>query len=621
MELHSTARRGLAFGIVAAVAVLGAPAAYATVFGSPPVAYTAGGVAAGGVYYAKTGSTLTLTVNTDTAARCVNVAGVGKLTSTGPRTVWTFSVLAPNASDGVQSNLVTIGEGSNANTCTTKVAQTTASYVLDNTGPTATASLAPAANAAGWNKATVTVSWTANDGTGVGGGSVTGNTTVSADTAGQTVSGTATDALGNVGPGASVVVRRDTAKPSISGARTPAANGFGWSNTDVTVAFTCSDALSLIKSCLADGTASASRTLTGDGANQSVGGTATDNADNTETATVAVSIDKTAPAVTASAAPYVPGTWTNQDVTVSFGCADPLSGVDTCADPVVLQGEGVDQSANGAGEDKAGNSASATLSDVDIDKTAPTTSATAPQTAWNNTDVTVALTAADALSGVRETHYTVNGGATQTGASLTFSAEGSYLVSYWSVDNAGNTESAKDVAVAIDKTPPSISHVLTPAANVNGWHNGAVSVTFTCGDAGGSGVASCGPDRTVDTEGQDQDASGTVVDTAGNTATDPATVSIDTTSPVVTSSVSSAANEHGWYNQDVTVSFECVDALSGVDTCSAPVTLGEGANQSAAGGSTDAAGNSASATVSGVNVDKTAPTLTGSPSATGWSSG
>ncbi|SDJ12653.1 hypothetical protein SAMN05192558_110123 [Actinokineospora alba] len=622
MDLHSLARRGLALGIAAAVVVLGAPTAHAAAFGSPAVVYTAGGISSGGVYYAKSGSTLTLTVNTDDKARCVHVAGLAKQTSTVARTVWTFAVPAPTASDGVRSSAVTIGESSNVNTCTMRTAQTTASYVLDNTGPAAVASLAPTPNAAGWNRATVAVSWTANDGTGVGGGSVTGGTSVAADTAGQTVSGTATDALGNVGPPSSVVVKRDTAIPLISGNRVPAANGFGWNNTDVTVSFTCSDGLSLIKSCLADGTAGASKTLTGGGGNQSVGGTATDNADNTATASVGgVNIDKAAPTISASATPYVPGTWTNQDVTVSFSCADALSGVDTCSAPVVLQGEGADQSAGGTAKDKAGNTTGTTLSDVDIDRTAPTTGATAPQTAWNNTDVTVALTAADALSGVRATHYTVNGGPTQTGASLPLSAEGSYLVSYWSVDNAGNTESAKTVTVNIDKTPPSISHSLSPAANANGWHNGAVAVTFTCGDTGGSGVASCGPDRTVDTEGKDQDASGTVVDTAGNSATDPATVSIDTTKPVVTPSVSGSANEHGWHNQDVTVSFECVDALSGVDSCTTPITLGERAGQSATGTGTDAAGNTGSATVSGVNVDKTPPTLTGSPSATGWSAG
>ena len=53
------------------------------------------------------------------------------------------------------------------------------------------------------------------------------------------------------------------------------------------------------------------------------------------------------------------------------------------------------------------------------------------------------------------------------------------------------------------------------------------------------------------------------------------------------------------------------DALSGVGGTPGDDVLGEGANQTASGTVTDAAGNSASAGVTGINVDKTAPVLTG----------
>src|SRR5262249_7331469 len=85
-----------------------------------------------------------------------------------------------------------------------------------------------------------------------------------------------------------------------------------------------------------------------------------------------------------------------------------------------------------------------------------------------------------------------------------------------------------------------------------------------------------------------------------------------------------AANANGWYNADVTVSFNVGDDLSGVASSSSPVTLTEGANQSVPGTVTDLAGNSAGYTVSGINIDETKPTasidshpagLTNSPSA------
>ncbi|MEU7525085.1 PxKF domain-containing protein [Saccharothrix sp. NPDC042600] len=610
--MNPTSRRGLV--VVAALALLAPPVAQATTFGSPAAAYTAGGISAGGLYYAKSGSTLTLTVKTDDRARCVQVTGLTTQTSPTAKTTWTFTRPAGSGADGVRTATVTIGENVNTNgVCTVRTATTGVSHVLDNTGPTATASLDPAANAAGWHRDAVALTWTADDGGGVGGGTVTPPSTVTDDTAGTTITGTATDALGNTGPTASVVVRRDTGAPAISAATTPPANAHGWRDGPVTVTFTCADPLSHIASCHADGTTSAARTLTTEGADQSVTGTATDNAGNTTTTTAGgIAIDTTPPTITGS---HTATGWTNQPVTVTFTCADPLSGVDTCAAPVVLDGEGADQSATGTATDKAGNTATTTHGGIDIDRTAPVTTATAPGT-WTNTDVTVGLTAHDALSGVRETRYTVNGGPENTGTSVPFTAEGTHTLTYWSIDHAGNAETARTVTVDIDKTPPSITHTMTPDANANGWHAGTVTVAFTCADTG-SGVASCGPDRTVTAEGANQAADGAATDHAGNSATDPVRVNLDRTAPTISAEPATAPNAHGWHREDVTVTYTCADALSGVDTCPSPTVLGEGAD-SASGTAADAAGNTATTTLT-VNIDKTGPTLTGTPSTTAWS--
>lgn len=81
------------------------------------------------------------------------------------------------------------------------------------------------------------------------------------------------------------------------------------------------------------------------------------------------------------------------------------------------------------------------------------------------------------------------------------------------------------------------------------------------------------------------------------------------TAPTISGSADRAANAAGWYNSDITVSFAADDALSGVAGYTAPKTLGEGANQSVAGTATDKAGNSPEATVSGINIDETAPAV------------
>lgn len=98
---------------------------------------------------------------------------------------------------------------------------------------------------------------------------------------------------------------------------------------------------------------------------------------------------------------------------------------------------------------------------------------------------------------------------------------------------------------------------------------------------------------------------------------------MDTTPPSIVGSASPAANSAGWNNTDVTVSFMCADSDSGVASCTGDVTLSsEGAGQSASGSAVDNAGNSAMTTVSGINIDKTAPVISASrsdaPNDNGW---
>jgi hypothetical protein len=68
-------------------------------------------------------------------------------------------------------------------------------------------------------------------------------------------------------------------------------------------------------------------------------------------------------------------------------------------------------------------------------------------------------------------------------------------------------------------------------------------------------------------------------------------------------------NAAGWHNTDVTVTFTCSDAASGVATCPTPVLVAtEGADQLVSGTATDRAGNSSSTSVT-VSLDKTLPSM------------
>jgi len=76
------------------------------------------------------------------------------------------------------------------------------------------------------------------------------------------------------------------------------------------------------------------------------------------------------------------------------------------------------------------------------------TDVTAPATTASVSGSTVTLSATDAGSGIAATYYTIDGGARQTySAPFSVTANSVHTVSFWSVDRAGNTETAKSVSV------------------------------------------------------------------------------------------------------------------------------------------------------------------------------
>jgi hypothetical protein len=106
---------------------------------------------------------------------------------------------------------------------------------------------------------------------------------------------------------------------------------------------------------------------------------------------------------------------------------------------------------------------------------------------------------------------------------------------------------------------------------------------------------------------------GSAEDYAGNLGTDAVTVRLDKTAPTISGAATTNPNAAGWYNGPVTVHFTCADqgaVQSGIATCPADVVLStDGANQSVPGTATDKADNTASTTVSGINIDSTKPTI------------
>ncbi|MCU1497005.1 MAG: hypothetical protein JWM47_958, partial [Acidimicrobiales bacterium] len=180
-------------------------------------------------------------------------------------------------------------------------------------------------------------------------------------------------------------------------------------------------------------------------------------------------------------------------------------------------------------------------------------------------------------------------------------------------NSVASTASAAAV-LHVDGAAPSITGSMSPPPNGAGWNSSSVIVSWSCDDAGGSGVASCSGPRSVTTEGRAQVITGTAVDAAGNTSTVGVSVSIDKTAPTITAQTA-AVPASGWFTGPVDVTFACSDANgtegSGVETCPAGNTItDDGSHRTATGTVTDVAGWSSSATVD-VAIDATPPTIAG----------
>jgi hypothetical protein len=570
--------------------------------------------------YATPGTTVTVTVaNADGKAKCAQITAptTPPLAVVAPQSSAPFvlSFVAPSVSTTLTVGATTGNNAAGCNNPDTMLFN----YLVDSTPPTISGAASPAPNAAGWNKANTTVTWTASDTSGSGLASVSAATAVS--TEGTTpVTGTARDNVGNTAT-ASLTVKLDKTAPTITGARAPAANANGWNNTNVAVSFTGSDATSGIKST------TPLTTVSTEGLNQSVTGTAVDNADNSASTTVTgISIDKTAPTLSGvpQGAPNA-ANWYKSDVTVKWSASDALSGIQTPPADTLISGEGSSQTSSASVSDRAGNLTTATSSPaVKLDKTAPTTTVTAPP-AWSKTDLTLTLVPSDGLSGVAATTYNLDGGATQTGTSVPVTTEGNHTLLFRSTDVAGNVETTRSVSFGTDKTPPTIGHTQSPAGNAAGWNNGDVTVTFTCSDAI-SGIASCTLPHTFTTgSAAPQTFTGSATDNAGNSVLDPASVKLDKTPPTIGVTLDRSANANNWYGADVVATYSCADSFSGVKSCTPAHTFGEGAAQHDTGTATDVADNTASVTTTAINVDKTDPTISGAittlPNTHGWFAG
>lgn len=480
---------------------------------------------------------------------------------------------------------------------------------IDTTLPSLAGTASTLPNTNGWYRDDVTVIWACSDGrSGVIGG-CPADSLITGEGDDLSASASVSDNAGNQTTASASGIRIDRTAPVTSIAPVP-----DWSASAVTVSFSASDNLSGPSATyysVDDVAAQSGSAVTFDQSGvYSLMYWSVDAAGNVESpTTVEVKLDTNGPAIghTLDPEPNVAG-WHRSPVTITFECADGLSGIDSCSAAQTLETDGALQRVIGTAVDVAGNSATDTVS-VNIDQSAPTVSASRTPDAnaggWNNTQVTVSFTCADDTSGIVlcPAAQVVGEGANQS-------------VTGTATDLAGNAASATVGTINVDLTAPEIVATATTADGkpyvAGSWANQPVTVSFACSDLL-SGIASCPASQTF-TEGAGQQANETAIDVAGNQTTATfAGINIDTTAPEIVASLTMADGQPytpgSWARQAVTIAFLCSDLLSDNGSCSAPRTLGDGANQSVTGTATDGAGNTASVTVGDIDVDTTGPTI------------
>jgi CSLREA domain-containing protein len=421
----------------------------------------------------------------------------------------------------------------------------------------------------------------------------------------------AVDAAGNETTD-TLTIKVDKTDPSLTVGMTSSGEVYisdTWTNADVTITLTSTDAASDIVSTEYSTDSGNTWTAYTNAVTISSEGTttvnvkATDNAGLVTTDTLTVKLDKTAPILSAEmvagGAAYTEDTWTGEDVTVTLTSLDGGSGLTNTeyalnnggwtayTVPIVITAE-QSNTLEIRAIDAAGNETTDTLT-IKIDKVAPSLTVDMGDyisDTWTNEAVTVTLATYDTSSQVESTEYSIDDGIFEAYAgAFKISKEGSTKVDVKIVDNSG-LETTQTIIIKIDKTAPTLSAAMTTGIstpyNADTWTDEDVTVSLTSSDeVNGSGWSSTEynlndagwiayeNDLVITTE-QSNTLEIRATDNAGNETTKISyNVKIDKQGPDLTwaliTSNGQFYTEDTWTNQTVTANVYAADNGVGLD--------------------------------------------------------
>jgi hypothetical protein len=193
--------------------------------------------------------------------------------------------------------------------------------------------------------------------------------------------------------------------------------------------------------------------------------------------------------------------WYRSTVSVSLSASDPILTIKQTfyqidggtltlyTAPFQVTGDGV-HSVSYYSVNSAGKQENPENTTIQIDTTAPATTASTSGIKGKNsyyTALSLSLSATDATSGVAANYYTINGQTFLYTGPVAL-PDGNLSITYYSVDVAGNQESAHSLSATVDSTPPVTTANISGTAGLNGYYRSAVKVTLSATD-NVSGVA------------------------------------------------------------------------------------------------------------------------------------
>ncbi|MEM0449148.1 MAG: C1 family peptidase [Methanomassiliicoccales archaeon] len=354
--------------------------------------------------------------------------------------------------------------------------------------------------------------------------------------------------------------------------------------------------------------------------------------------------------------------WYRGPVMVTLSTNDALSGPGPCfyslnggawtpySAPIVLDKEG-EHALSFNATDVAGNEEAAQSLTIRIDATAPTTSydveGVEGLAGWFVSPITVRLYAQDALSGVGQTTWSLDGGAWEDYVSpIIVAYSGEHLLRFRSVDLAGNLEEVRELILKMDVSPPMGNLVVVGEIGNEGWYRSDVLIMAEGNDEG-SGVAAFYY-RFISIEDwsplpsslqlQEDGVHRLVwfaVDWAGNQGEErELLIMVDRCPPIASLGISGSQGQEGWFVSLVDLHIDARDETSGVREIyyslsgqawrkySSPITLSDEGVHEMRFFAVDNAGNPGEISSQEIRMDMSAPVtelyITGREGREGW---